>query len=292
MTDRPARVQVVSDLGKSHRFSCPRGDLNPNTREISPVRGNFHGPSITAGARGRQAFAFRAASRPGRRAEVGRGRSRGRRSQGLRSAGIPRLTAGRVRPWRAGHQPLLATACRGRTQPRRSRFALPAEPGQAKYPPDSVRSLRPGERGLTGAENECSERGGPPTLMHDERTRRIRSPATASPPIGGASHVRPLHRGGLVRLGADAESPCVIARVTSLVLCTIAAWLDARRRYRAIAQRVVVQPALHAAVGTGRTRLGPTTRRSTSRGAVGPGRPTGAAPAAELGRTGRRVAPR
>jgi hypothetical protein len=71
-----------------------------------------------------------------------------------------------------------------------------------------------------------------------------------------------------------------------------AAVLDARRRYRAIAQRAVAQPALHAAVGTGRTRLGPTTRRSTSRGAVGPGRPVGAAPAAELGRAGRRVAPR
>ena len=67
---------------------------------------------------------------PGGGPKSGRGRSRG-----LRSAGIPRLTAGRVRPGRAGHQPLPATACRGRAQPRRSRFALPAEPGQAKYPP-------------------------------------------------------------------------------------------------------------------------------------------------------------
>ena len=41
---------------------CPRGDLNPETREISPIRGNFHGPSITAGARRRQEFRVPSAS--------------------------------------------------------------------------------------------------------------------------------------------------------------------------------------------------------------------------------------
>jgi len=37
---RPASIMYVG--------ACPRGDLNPKTREISPIRGNFHEPSIAA----------------------------------------------------------------------------------------------------------------------------------------------------------------------------------------------------------------------------------------------------
>ena len=35
------------------------GDLNPEAREISPIRGNFHGSRITAGARGHRDKAFK-----------------------------------------------------------------------------------------------------------------------------------------------------------------------------------------------------------------------------------------
>ena len=41
--------------GRSRGFNVSE-DLNPQAREISPIRGNFHGSSITAGARGYQAF--------------------------------------------------------------------------------------------------------------------------------------------------------------------------------------------------------------------------------------------
>ena len=37
---RPASIMYVG--------ACPRGDLNPETREISPIRGNFHEPRIAA----------------------------------------------------------------------------------------------------------------------------------------------------------------------------------------------------------------------------------------------------
>jgi hypothetical protein len=50
------------DLGRFTRFGRPRGDLNPETREISPVWGNFHGLSITADARRRHEFRVRPAS--------------------------------------------------------------------------------------------------------------------------------------------------------------------------------------------------------------------------------------
>jgi hypothetical protein len=39
-TGRPARVQVLVILGKSHRYSCSKGDLNTETNEISPDRGS------------------------------------------------------------------------------------------------------------------------------------------------------------------------------------------------------------------------------------------------------------
>jgi DNA invertase Pin-like site-specific DNA recombinase len=51
---RPASIMYVG--------ACPRGDLNPGTREISPIRGNFHNLSVTAAARRRQAFRVPAAS--------------------------------------------------------------------------------------------------------------------------------------------------------------------------------------------------------------------------------------
>jgi hypothetical protein len=80
---------------------CPRGDLNPEAREISPIRGNFHGSSLTADARRRQAFR------------------------------VPSRFTGRA----AGD--VRGGPLRGRSDAfRRSRSVLSAEPGQAKYPPD------------------------------------------------------------------------------------------------------------------------------------------------------------
>ena len=49
-TGRPARVQAVSVLGTSHRFRCPRGDLNTETGAISPDRGN-HAIRVTRAGR-------------------------------------------------------------------------------------------------------------------------------------------------------------------------------------------------------------------------------------------------
>jgi hypothetical protein len=54
---------------------CPRGDLNPWTREISRNLGNFHGPSITVGARTRQAFRVPRRFPPGGGPKPGRDRS-------------------------------------------------------------------------------------------------------------------------------------------------------------------------------------------------------------------------
>jgi hypothetical protein len=65
--------------------TCSKGDLNPHTREISPVWGNFHESSITAGTRGRQSFRVRAAWRPAGEAGV----------PGPWRPGFPGLTAGR-----------------------------------------------------------------------------------------------------------------------------------------------------------------------------------------------------
>ena len=45
---RPARVQAMSVLGKSHRFVCPRGDSNTETGEISPDRGRNSAPLMSA----------------------------------------------------------------------------------------------------------------------------------------------------------------------------------------------------------------------------------------------------
>jgi hypothetical protein len=73
---RPALIMYVG--------ACPRGDLNPESREISQNLGNFHRPSITAGARKRHAFRVPCASRAGRRAEVRAGRSRGSGRPGFR----------------------------------------------------------------------------------------------------------------------------------------------------------------------------------------------------------------
>jgi len=89
---------------------CPRGDLNSETREISPIRGNFHEPSISANARRRHAV--RVSSRF-------QSRAAGRESQAgaAREAGVQ------------GFQPTDVQ------WPRRSRSALPLEPGQAEYPP-------------------------------------------------------------------------------------------------------------------------------------------------------------
>jgi hypothetical protein len=92
------------------------GDLNPETRDISPIRGDIHGPSLAASARGRQARASQAA----------RGRSAPGAPAGLR----PHLAAragrlpGRPTPAAAGcgvlgadAAPLvtLCAACGGRT---------------------------------------------------------------------------------------------------------------------------------------------------------------------------------
>ena len=79
---------------------CVRGDLNTHSREISPVWGNFHGSSITAGARRRQAFRV-ASCFPGQAAGDFQGGL-------LRGA---------------------------RTKIRRSRSVLSADSGQPKYPP-------------------------------------------------------------------------------------------------------------------------------------------------------------
>jgi hypothetical protein len=109
-----------------------RGDLNPETREISPVRGNFHGSSITA-----RCPLAPGISRSAPLPEPG-GPGRGRAA---REAGVPGLRRPGTRvllpdgsvPGRA--RAAAAAVCQGRTQPRRSHAALPAEPGQAKYPP-------------------------------------------------------------------------------------------------------------------------------------------------------------
>ena len=93
----PPRVQAGAESGKMHVDLCPRGDLNPETREISPVWGNFHEPSITAGARGRQAFRV--------------------------ASCFP--AAGDVRAGRSG----------ALERSPASRSVLSAESGQAKYPP-------------------------------------------------------------------------------------------------------------------------------------------------------------
>jgi len=93
---RPGDNPACPETGGRGDLTCPR-DLNPKAREISPVRGNFHGPSITASARRRQAFRVRAAFRAGRRgggAESGRGRSRG---------GVTRAPAPRAGHGIAGH---------------------------------------------------------------------------------------------------------------------------------------------------------------------------------------------
>jgi hypothetical protein len=91
---RPESIMYVRE--------CPRGDLNlnPEAREISPVWGNFHGPSITAGTRRRHAFRV-ASCLPGRAAGDVRGGP-------LRGA---------------------------RTQPGGHGLVLSAESGQPKYPP-------------------------------------------------------------------------------------------------------------------------------------------------------------
>jgi hypothetical protein len=75
------RVQAVVEPRKMRGDLCPRGDLNPEAREISPVRGKFHGSSITARARRRQAFRVPSRFPAGRRAVSGAGRSRGARTQ-------------------------------------------------------------------------------------------------------------------------------------------------------------------------------------------------------------------
>jgi len=42
---RPARVQAMSVLGRSHRFVCPTGDLNPHGGGTYPNRGSITSPS-------------------------------------------------------------------------------------------------------------------------------------------------------------------------------------------------------------------------------------------------------
>lgn len=88
------------------------GDLNPAAREISPVWGNFHEPGITADARGRQAFHV---------ASCFQGR-----------------VAAYVRAGRSGRSDAA----------RRSRSVLPAESGQAKYPPIRLRFMFPSVSGF------------------------------------------------------------------------------------------------------------------------------------------------
>ena len=121
------RVQAVAEPGKMRGFLCPRGDLNTQARDISPVRGNIHEPSITAGACGRQEFRVPCAARVGRRAKSVWDRSLGRC---FALDAVSRLAVGRVFPEQAGHRPVLAAAYRGRIQRPRSRSALPAEPGR------------------------------------------------------------------------------------------------------------------------------------------------------------------
>jgi hypothetical protein len=95
------------------RVYVSEGDLNPEAREISPIRGNFHGPSITADARRRQAFHI--------------------------PSGFPGRAAGDVR----------GGALRGRSDAaRRSRSVMSAESGQAEYPP-LARSAGAGRRAFT-----------------------------------------------------------------------------------------------------------------------------------------------
>ena len=157
-----------------HHSGCPRGDLNPEMREISPIRGNFHGLSIAPGARRCQASAFRAASQ----AEVRAGPLGERAFPGPRPTGIPRLATGRG-PSRAGRAPVAAgCGMPGRTRSRRSRSALPAEAGQAKYPPLS----RPWDLRRLSDEARRSGRSG---------ARRKPPGNVPSPPGGRSSPARP-----------------------------------------------------------------------------------------------------
>jgi hypothetical protein len=96
----PPRVQAGAESGKMRVDLCPRGDLNPEAREISPIRGNFHGSSLTVDARRRHAFPVPSA--------------------------FPGRAAGDVRG-----EPLRGALGRGPV----SRSVLSAESGQAKYPP-------------------------------------------------------------------------------------------------------------------------------------------------------------
>ena len=91
---------------------CVR-DLNPRTREISPIRGNFHGSRITAGARGRQAF--RVVSRfPGGGRCPG-GPLRGARTQPRRSRSVlsRRVRAGEISGAMRARGQRAGSACRG-----------------------------------------------------------------------------------------------------------------------------------------------------------------------------------
>jgi len=67
---RPGDDPPCPETGEYGELLCPRGDLNPETREISPIQGNFHGQSITSGARGRQAFRVPSRFPVGRWADV------------------------------------------------------------------------------------------------------------------------------------------------------------------------------------------------------------------------------
>ena len=72
---RPGDDPACPETEEYGDLLCPRDHSNPGTREISPVWGNFHGLSITADVRRRQAFRVPSRSWVGRRTISGAGRS-------------------------------------------------------------------------------------------------------------------------------------------------------------------------------------------------------------------------
>jgi len=103
--------------GQAMLVMCPRGDLNPGTREISPVWGNFHGSRITARCRGRYAFRVR-----GRCPDGAAGRGLG---LAAREAGAQEFRSASARP--CGH----ALRSQGRRNIRRSGVLTGCEVGRS-----------------------------------------------------------------------------------------------------------------------------------------------------------------
>jgi hypothetical protein len=191
-------------------------DLNPETREISPIRGNFHEPSITPDARRHQEF--RVPCRfPGEGAARGQGRaSEERVFLGLRP-GIPRLTA--ERPSRAVRAPV-AAGC--------------GMPGPVAAPPvtlctalgartGEISAVRRGRRSLRDDQLRQAERdnlrGRQSSRGCLDVGRQLTGGRLYCPTIGHAAHVaRVTAQGARVRLTTAApQGACAICRMYAQV---------------------------------------------------------------------------